>query len=87
MNSTLIKSVPHGDFAEVSPLVDNWEIKFQTLADQKNLIKFDMYPKQNIPPEIMSILTKKGYQDYILENDRWQHFLVPNSIEAYQNLV
>jgi len=36
MNSSLVKSVPQGDFAEISALVKNWEVKLQELANQKN---------------------------------------------------
>jgi len=38
-----------------------------------------MYPRPNIPPEIHDRLKQQGYKDLILENDRWQHFLIPNS--------
>ena len=38
-----------------------------------------MYPRPNIPQEIQTRLEQQGYCDLILENDRWQHFLVPHS--------
>jgi hypothetical protein len=81
MNSSLVKSAPQGDFVEVSALMDCWETKFKILVSQKKLIWFDMYPKQTIPPEIKNLLSQTGYHDHILENDRWQHFLVPISNE------
>jgi hypothetical protein len=82
MNASLVKSAPQGDFVEISALMKSWEINIQTLVSQKRPIKFDMYPKQNIPPEIRNLLGQTGYHDHILENDRWQHFLVPASNET-----
>jgi hypothetical protein len=79
MNTSLVKTVPQGDFAEVSVLMQGWEIKFQMLVSQKQPIKYDMYPRPNIPPEICDRLNQQGYKDLILESDRWQHFLVPIS--------
>ena len=79
MNTTLVKSAPQGDFVEVSVLMKDWETKFQMLVSQKRPIKYDMYPMPNIPQEFKNRLSQQGYRDLILENDRWQHFLVPNS--------
>jgi hypothetical protein len=79
MNTSLVKTLPQGDFAEISALKKGWDTKFQTLVSQNQPIKFDMYPLPNIPPEIHDRLNQLGYKDLILENDRWQHFLVPNS--------
>jgi hypothetical protein len=87
MNSSLVKSAPQGDFVEVSALMDSWEAKFQSLVSQKHPIRFDMYPRQNIPPDITNLLRQQGYKDLILANDRWQHFLVPNSIETPQTMT
>jgi len=74
-----VKSVPQGDFADVSVLMKGWETKFQLLVSQKRPIKYDMYPLPRIPEELKRSLDQQGYFDLILENDRWQHFLVPNS--------
>jgi len=79
MNTSLVKSVPQGDFVEVSVLVQDWETKFQMLVSEKRPIKYDMYPMPNIPDEFKNRLTQQGYCDLILESDQWQHFLVPNS--------
>jgi hypothetical protein len=79
MNTSLVKSVPQGDFVEVSVLVQDWEIKFQMLVSEKRPIKYDMYPMPNIPDEFKNRLAQQGYRDLILESDQWQHFLVPNS--------
>ena len=78
MNTSLVKSAPQGDFAEISPLVRGWETQFQTLVTQNRPIKYDMYPLPDIPQEIQRRLKLLGYSDLIIENDRWQHFLVPN---------
>ena len=78
MNTSFVKKAPRGDFVEISALNMGWEAKFQILVSQNQSIKFDMYPRPNIPPEIHDHLKQQGYQDLILESDRWQHFLVPN---------
>jgi hypothetical protein len=78
MDTSLIKSVPQGDFVEISFLMHGWELKFTTLVSEKQPIKYDMYPSAGIPAEIQSRLKQQGYRDLVLENDRWQHFLVPN---------
>ena len=79
MNTSLVKSAPQGDFVEVSVLMRDWETKFQALVNEKRPIKYDMYPMPGIPPEFRNRLSQQGYQDLILENDRWQHFLIPKS--------
>ena len=78
MNTFLVKAVPQGEFAEVSVLMKGWETKFQTLVSQNRLIKYDMYPQPNLPQEVQNRLEQQGYCDQIVENDRWQHFLLPN---------
>jgi len=78
MNTSLVKSAPHGDFEEVSVLMKGWETKFQMCVSQNRPIKYDMYPQPYIPQEIQNRLKRQGYTDLIVENDRWQHFLVPN---------
>jgi hypothetical protein len=85
MNSSLVKSVPQGDFAEISALVKNWEMKLRTLASEKKPIKFDVYPMSKVPSEIDILLNQQGYRDIILENDRWQHFLVPSANNTLWN--
>ena len=79
MNKSFVKSVPQGDFAEVSAVIRGWETQLQALVSQKRPIKCDIYPFEKIPPQILNSLKQQGYRDLILENDRWQHFLIPNS--------
>jgi len=79
MNTSLVKSAPPGDFAEISVLMHGWEIRMHTLVSQNRPIKFDMYPQPGIPSEIQGRLRQQGYSDLIPENDRWQHFLVPKA--------
>ena len=78
MNTSLVKSVPPGDFVEVSVLTRGWEKTFHALVSQNRRIKFDMYPRPGIPPEIQTRLREQGYSALVPENDRWQHFLMPN---------
>ena len=79
MNTSLVKSVPNGVFAEVSVLMSGWENVFEKLIRQKQPIRYDMYPLPGLPTQIRDHLVENGYQDLVLENDRWQHFLVPTS--------
>ena len=79
MNSSLVKAAPQGDFAEVSVLFAGWETKFQTLVSQRRPIKFDVYPNPDVLSRVNDRLCQQGYKDLILEKDRWQHFLVPNT--------
>lgn len=78
MNITFVKSVPQGDFAEVSALRNGWQNRIQLLVSEKKPIKYDMYPLPGIPQELRHNLQQQGYRDLILENDQWQHFLIPN---------
>jgi hypothetical protein len=78
MNTSLIKSVPQGDFADISVLMRGWESQVHTLISQNRPIKFDMYPRPGIPQEIQTRLHQQGYSDLIPENDRWQHYLIPS---------
>ena len=88
MNKSFIKAKPAGDFNEVSALLNDWEIELRNLATHKLPIQFDMYPKPNIPEDIQTLLSQQGYHDHVLENDRWQHFLVsiPNPQAADQHV-
>jgi hypothetical protein len=79
MDTSVIKSAPQGDFVEISVLMKDWDIKFLSSVGQKRAIKYDMYPMPDIPDFLKNALKYHGYQDLILENDRWQHFFVPKS--------
>jgi hypothetical protein len=78
MNTSLVKSVPQGDFAEISALMRGWESQVETLVSQRKPIKYDMYPMLHIPQDMLNHLRQAGYHDLVLESDRWQHFLMPN---------
>ena len=79
MNISLVKSVPAGNFADVSVLMRDWQNKMQMLVSQKQPICYDVYPLQTIPQQIKDSLERQGYDDLILEKDQWQHFLVPRA--------
>jgi hypothetical protein len=79
MNTCLVKSVPPGEFSEVSVLRKDWQTQFQMLVGQRRPIKYDFYPLPKMPQEVRQQLEEKGYREMILEWDRWQHFLVPNT--------
>ena len=78
MNTSLVKFAPQGDFAEISVLMKGWEAQFQMLVSQRRPIRYDMYPLPDIPQEFRRHLECHDYSDLVLENDRWQHFLVPD---------
>ena len=79
MNTSLVKSIPQGDFAEVSVLMSDWQKKFEALLSQNRPIKFDVYPLPNVLPSVYQRLDQHGYRDLVIENDRWQHFLLPDT--------
>jgi len=85
MKTSLVKSVPAGDFAEISVLIRGWETRVHTLISQNQPIKFDMYPQPAIPLEIQNRLIQQGYYDLVPENDRWQHFLIPEPPASRQH--
>jgi len=82
MNTSFVKSVPQGDFADVSALRSGWQTQFQVCVSKKQPIKFDFYPLPSMPPEIEQNLELAGYRDLILENDQWQHYLLPVTPQA-----
>lgn len=77
MNTSLVKSIPQGDFAEVSVLMRDWQAKFEALLSQNRPIKIDVYPSPSVLPSLYQRLDQHGYRDLVIENDRWQHFLLP----------
>lgn len=79
MNKSFVKLKPQGDFTDVSALNRGWETKVHILVSEKRAIQFDMYPLESLPQEFVSALSRQGYHDLILQNDQWQHFLVPDS--------
>jgi len=79
MNESLVKAMPPGNFVEVSALARDWQDTLRTLVSQRQNIKYDFYPLPGIPEELRSLLKQHGYQDFVLESDQWQHFLVPGS--------
>ncbi len=79
MSTTLVKSVPLGDFVEISVLTPGWEARLHALVKQNRPIKFDMYPHPDIFQTFQARIQQQGYSTLVPENDRWQHFLMPNS--------
>jgi hypothetical protein len=77
MNVSLVNSVPHGEFAEISVLTIGWQNRFQNLVRQHRPIKFDFYPMPGLPSEIHQSLRDGGYRDVVFQKDQWQHFFIP----------
>jgi hypothetical protein len=77
MNVSLVTSIPHGEFAEISVLTHDWQNRFHTLVREHRPIKFDFYPLPGLPSEIHASLQGRGYRDEVLQKDQWQHFFIP----------
>lgn len=78
MNTSLVKSIPQGNFEEVSVLMHDWQNKFEALLSEHRPIKIDVYPSPNALSSVSQRLDQHGYHDLVIENDRWQHFLLPD---------
>ena len=78
MNTSLVKTKPPGDFVRISFLMKDCQTKLETLVSENRAILYDMYPQLALPPELQSRLKQSGYCDLVIENDRWQHCLVPS---------
>ena len=79
MNTALIKSAPPGKFEEISIHTPDWHAQFLQFVRERKPIKYDLYSMPNIPDEIQAELSRQSYSDHILEENHWQHFLVPKS--------
>jgi hypothetical protein len=79
MNTILIKSVPSGDFEEVSIHMPDWQAHFLKLVQQRKPVKYDVYTMPNLSKDIRDELSKQNYRHLILENDHDKHFLAPAS--------
>ena len=79
MNTILIKSVPPGDFEEVSIHMPDWQERFLMLVQERKPIKYDVDTMPNLSKDIKDELDKRSYCHLILESDQDQHFLTPVS--------
>ena len=79
MNTILIKSVPPGDFEEVSIHMADWQARFLTLIQKEARIKYDVYAMPTLSKDIQDELSRQRYCHFILESDHGKHFLAPIS--------
>ena len=77
MNATLVTTMPPGDFAYVSALSTGWYPQLHSLIHRHRPVTFDHWPLRQLPDDVLSQVTRQGYQHLTLQNDRWQHFFVP----------
>ena len=77
MNKSEIKSVPPGNFEEISFYIDDWQAKFKLFATQKQHIKYDRFNMPDIPQEIQDELNNGRYVCHFLASDYDQQFLIP----------
>jgi hypothetical protein len=73
----LVKDVPLGDFEEINIEMPQWETRFIILVANKRLIKFNVHTMPTLGQDIRNALHQKKYQDFILQDDHDQHFLIP----------
>ena len=79
MNTTIIKSVPTGDFEDISIHMSDWQARFLKLVQDGKPIKYDVYTMPNLSKEVQEELSKRDYRDLILDSDKDQHFLSPKT--------
>jgi len=79
MNTILVKSVPPGDFKEVSIHMPDWQARFLKLVQERKPVKHDVYTMPNLSKEIQGELSRQSYCHLILESDNDKHFLTPVS--------
>jgi hypothetical protein len=79
MNLQIINTTPPGDFEEVSIHMQKWEDAFLNFVRQRKRIKYWLSTMPTIPENVQKELNEKRYRDLVLEQDKWQHFLVPLS--------
>jgi len=79
MVPVIIKTVPAGDFEEISIHMPDWKTKFLSLALQGKHIKYYVHTMPTIPKDIFAELRGMRYFDLILEGECRQHFLIPRS--------
>lgn len=79
MNHIIIKTVPPGDFEDISIEMPDWQARFLKLVQDEKHLKYDVYTMPNPSKEIQDELSKRGYRDFILDGDKDQHFLAPKT--------
>jgi len=79
MNTILIKSVPPGDFEEVTIQMADWQAHFLKLVQERKPIKYDVYTMPTLSKDIEDELSRQSYCHLILESDHDKHFLRPIS--------
>ena len=79
MNTVLTKTVPPGDFEEISIQMPDWPARFLNLIQEGKPVKYDIFTMPNLSKEILEELGKRGYYRVISESDKDQHFLIPKS--------
>ena len=79
MNAFISRTVPAGDFEEISIEMPEWKSTFLSLVEQGKRIKYNVHTMPTIAKDIRTELSKRSYCDFILDRDRDHHFLVPNS--------
>jgi hypothetical protein len=80
MITAITTSIPPGEFEEVSTHMPDWQARFLKLVQEGKRIKYGLYTMPNIPTNIQSELSRRSYSQLILDEDNWQHFLIPQAL-------
>lgn len=80
MNTIVTKSVPQGDYEEISIHMHDWQARFLKLVQEERPIRYDVYTMPNLSKETQDELSKRGYRHLILDSDKDQHFLAPRTM-------
>jgi putative heme iron utilization protein len=79
MNTLMVRSVPAGNFEEISAQMPEWKATFLSLVQQGKRIHYDVQTMPAITKDIRTELNKGNYFDFVLERNPDHHFLIPNA--------
>jgi hypothetical protein len=79
MQTSFVKTVPQGDFVEISVLMNDWQDRLQSLLTGRHPIKMDIYPFPEELIEFHKQLDQHSYRDLAPKHDPWQQFLIPTA--------
>jgi len=77
VNIILIKSVPPGDFEQISIQMPDWQARFLKLVQERKPVKYDVYTMPTLSKDIQDELSRQSYCHLILQSDHDKHFLTP----------
>jgi hypothetical protein len=79
MNTVIVRTVPPGDFEEISVEMPDWKATFLNLVQQGKRIHYDVHSMPTIHQRYSGRTQQGNYFDFILEGDHDHHFLIAKS--------